>query len=223
VTGGRQRSTYLLVVTLASALLLTGGAPEVQAAPRPNILFIQTDDLNTRTYERAMPHTRELIESQGVRFDNATYSMSSCCPSRASILRGQYTHNTGVWDNDPPNGGFETFKARGLNNDTYATRNNQVGYNAAYIGKYMNGYPKRGKLPHEVRYYVPPGWDTWLGSTKNISDARFINRRGQLHNPKPPHDAVVGDRAATWLRAAARSNAPSLGAINFHAPHIPAW
>jgi N-acetylglucosamine-6-sulfatase len=223
VTADAQRLTCLFVVTLASVFLLTGGAPEVQSAPRPNILFILTDDLNTRTYERAMPRTQALIERKGIRFDNATYSMSSCCPSRVSILRGQYPHNTGVWKNEPPNGGFETFKKRGLNNDTYATRINRVGYNTAYFGKYMNGYPKRGDLSSEARYYVPPGWDTWLGSTKNITDSHFINRRGQAHNPKPPHDVVVGDRAAAWLRAAARSNTPFLGAINFLAPHAPAW
>jgi N-acetylglucosamine-6-sulfatase len=223
VIGDMQRLTYLFVVILAPALFLAGGTPEIQAAPRPNILIIQTDDLNTYTYERAMPQTRALIESQGVRFDNATYSMSACCPSRASILRGQYTHNTGVWVNQPPNGGFETFKARGLNNDTYATRINQVGYNTAYFGKYMNGYPKRGKLSSEARYYVPPGWDTWMASTKNVSDSHFINRRGQLRNPEREHDVVVGDLAATWLKTAARSNKPFLGVINFYAPHLPAW
>jgi N-acetylglucosamine-6-sulfatase len=126
-----------------AVLLASGAAPKsdsIQAQERSdktNILFIQTDDLDRRTYELAMKSTQALVENKGIRFDNATFSHSVCCPSRASILRGQYTHNTGVWKNEPPNGGFETFKARGLNVDTYATRINTVGYNTAYFGKVL--------------------------------------------------------------------------------------
>ncbi len=169
-----------------------------------------------------MPRTQALIEDEGIRFDNATYSMTACCPSRASILRGQYTHNTMVYGNEPPNGGFETFAARGLNDDTYATRINAQGYKTAYMGKYLNGYPDRGTLD-EDKYYRPPGWDTWYGSTKNISDSQFITNRGLVQNPEGAHDQVVGDRFAEWLRSAAREDGPFLGAVNFHAPHAPAW
>jgi arylsulfatase A-like enzyme len=200
-----------------------------EASGPPNILFILTDDLDEYTYEKAMPKTQTLIEDQGVRFDNATYSMSNCCPSRASILRGQYTHNTGVWDNKPPNGGFEAFKHRGLNGDTYATRINKEGYRTAYFGKYMNGYPKRGKFRSRtaggrlIRYYVPPGWDSWYGSTKNISNPQFVSRNGTVDDPKGAHDVVVGNKAASWLRGAVKGSTPFLGVVNFHAPHSPAW
>lgn len=226
-----MRKSVLLMASMALAILLaTAGialaqdtAPPTTETSRANILFVLTDDLDEYTYEKAMPNTRALIEEQGVRFDNATYSMSACCPSRASILRGQYTHNTGVWDNEPPNGGFETFKRRGLNADTYATRLNAVGYNTAYFGKYMNGYPVRKDLKRDRRYYVPPGWDLWYGSAKNISDPVFVRTNGRVGNPKGAHDKVVGDRAQAWLRDAVSRDAPFLGVVNFHAPHAPAW
>ncbi len=49
------------------------------------------------------------MAGEGVTFENATYSHSLCCPSRVSMLRGQYPHNTGVWANYPPNGGFSAY------------------------------------------------------------------------------------------------------------------
>ena len=40
-------------------------------------------------------------------FRNAYATFPLCCPSRASILRGQYAHNTGVFTNALPGGGFQ--------------------------------------------------------------------------------------------------------------------
>lgn len=225
------RGIILLASVTLAVLLASGVAPKSDSiraqdlSGKPNILFIQTDDLDRRTYELAMKNTQALIEDMGIRFDNATFSHSVCCPSRASILRGQYTHNTGVWKNEPPNGGFESFKARGLNNDTYATRLNAVGYNTAYFGKYMNGYPKRGQIHtgRRHRYYKPPGWDLWYGSTKNISNTLFINSKRRAVDPKGAHDVVVGRESVRWLQRAVESRTPFLGAINFHAPHVPSW
>ena len=49
------------------------------------------------------------MTTQGVTFSNFFVDDSLCCPSRASILRGQYVHNTGVLNNGAPAGGFEAF------------------------------------------------------------------------------------------------------------------
>src|SRR5918998_5995239 len=102
-----------------------------------------------------MPRTKSLIGDAGVTFVNATYGHSLCCPSRASIQRGQYPHNTHVYKNNPPNGGFQTFKARGETRDTYATDLHNAGYATGYFGKYMNGYEK-------FLSFKPPGWDYWF-------------------------------------------------------------
>jgi N-acetylglucosamine-6-sulfatase len=58
----------------------------------------------------------------GMSLSNAYVSESLCCPSRASILRGRYPHNTGVIRNGPPNGGAQTFRASGKEASTVATR-----------------------------------------------------------------------------------------------------
>ena len=60
---------------------------------KPNIVFILADDMrkDDLTY---MPQTRSLLADKGMSFSNAFVSNGLCCPSRASIMRGQYPHNT---------------------------------------------------------------------------------------------------------------------------------
>src|SRR5215208_3446215 len=67
---------------------------------RPNILFVLTDDLDNRASSIAhMGALDSLVTDQGVTLKTAYVTQSLCCPSRASILRGQYPHNTGVTSN----------------------------------------------------------------------------------------------------------------------------
>jgi N-acetylglucosamine-6-sulfatase len=56
---------------------------------RPNIVFVMTDDMPPNLLTR-MPHVRDRIKAQGLTLSNAYVSQSLCCPSRATILRGQY-------------------------------------------------------------------------------------------------------------------------------------
>ena len=68
-----------------------------------------------------MPKTQRLLVDQGVEFAKPWVTRSLCCPSRATILRGQYTHNHDVWVNVEPSGGFWKFLDEGLENSTIAT------------------------------------------------------------------------------------------------------
>ena len=97
-----------LVVSSAGSMSLR----EAEAASRPNIIFILTDDMRKDDLGR-MPQTRDLLAAKGTTFSNAFVPNSMCCPSRASILRGQYTHNHHVWGNSAPAGGFEKFHSEG--------------------------------------------------------------------------------------------------------------
>jgi N-acetylglucosamine-6-sulfatase len=218
--GALNKSTLkIALVVFLCVVVPWAGSPtlrEADAVTRPNVLFILTDDLDAATYERFMDATNNLVEREGVKFENATYSMSVCCPSRASILRGQYPHNTFVWDNEPPNGGWETFKGRGLHRDTYATRMRGVGYRTAYFGKLMNGYGRGG----EGARYVPPGWDHWMVPVRGPAADRF-NLNGEIVEPDDSyHDGVIAERSLDWIEGAAGQR-PFMAAINFHAPHKP--
>ena len=128
----------------------TRGAPPFQR-DRPNIVLILTDDQRWDTLS-AMPNVRHLLVDHGVTFANAFVSDSLCCPSRASILTGQYDETTGVWSNMPPTGGFQAFHE---DRNTIATWLHADGYHTALVGKYLNRYETS---------YVPPGWDRWVSA-----------------------------------------------------------
>ena len=67
------------------------------SAKRPNIVFIFTDDqdlhLGSMEY---MKNVQSLIADKGTTFTNHFATVSQCCPSRASLFRGQHAHNTNI-------------------------------------------------------------------------------------------------------------------------------
>ena len=77
-----------------------------QAAKRPNIIFVLTDDLAWNLV-KYMPHVKSC--ARGTTFTNCIVTDSLCCPSRASTFTGQYPHNTGIFTNGGDDGGFAAF------------------------------------------------------------------------------------------------------------------
>jgi arylsulfatase A-like enzyme len=151
-----------LVLTGTARVTPTGVAQaETERSTRPSIVLIVTDDQRADTLAQ-MPAVRRDLVRHGVVFTNAFASNSLCCPSRASILTGRYSHSTRVYRNDPPFGGWDTFSRRGEETSTIATHLRSAGYRTALVGKYLNGY---GGVFVEGRgaTYVPPGWDRWVG------------------------------------------------------------
>jgi N-acetylglucosamine-6-sulfatase len=131
------------------------GTPQPQG--RPNVILILADDLDKSVFSRTPLDSAWVTE--GASFSNALDTTSLCCPSRASILRGQYAHNTGLVnnDNDQPGGGAVYFREQGLDERTVATILRARGYETWFGGKYLNGYETVGGFDG----YVPPGWDHW--------------------------------------------------------------
>ena len=155
-----------LVVAAAGVVGLHKPGSSAQAAaapPRPNIVVLETDDQTLAEME-VLPNVRRLIGAEGVTFDNNFDSFSLCCPSRATFLTGQYSHNNGVRGNALPQGGFE--KLDGTN--TLAVWLQESGYYTVHLGKYLNGYGRRNPLE------IPPGWTEWHGSV-DPSTYRYYN------------------------------------------------
>src|SRR5215212_3582955 len=134
---------------------------KAQSVPaQPNIVFILADDMRKDDL-KYMPKTTALLQSTGMTFENAFVSNALCCPSRSTIMRGQYSHNTGVWSNSSSDsssttaGGWLVYQQNGNETDNVATRLQAAGYKTGLFGKYLNGY--------DNTTYRPPGWDRWFG------------------------------------------------------------
>lgn len=144
----------VIAIAATVAALVAAGAAQAQ----PNVVLIVTDDQRWDTL-RHMPVARSELVGKGVLFENAFAVNPLCCPSRAAILTGLYSHSTGVWSNvgrkgrNRVTGGIRAFDDR----STTAVWLDEAGYETMFMGKYIHGY-SRGFGPPT---YVPPGWDQW--------------------------------------------------------------
>ena len=139
-----RRAALALPPLLAVGLLVpqaaSTSAPAAAATTPLNVVLVLTDDQTLGSLAK-MPY---LSSQQWIDFPNAVIENGLCCPSRATVLTGQYdthtgvTHNAQVGDFDP--------------RETLATALQRRGYRTGLIGKYLNMYD--GST-------VPPGWDDW--------------------------------------------------------------
>src|ERR1700690_2598525 len=176
------------VVLAAIALLLVASLADVwlSAASRdhrgrddPNIVFVLTDDLAWNLV-RYMPHVLAM-ERDGVTFSKYFVTDSLCCPSRTSIMTGLLPHNSGVFNNGGPDGGFEAFMRHHDERRTFAVALQNGGYRTAMMGKYLNGYEPGYRNRHGL--YVPPGWSDWdvTGNGYNEYDYDLDENRHLVH------------------------------------------
>jgi N-acetylglucosamine-6-sulfatase len=129
----------------------------------PNIIFILTDDMRYDDFNATyMPNTSSLLADQGMSFKNAFVSTPLCCPTRATIMRGQYAHNTGIWFNvNGPHGGWEGYNSLGYEKENVATQLDAAGYHTGLFGKYLNQYGAGLPNPEDFPRR-PDGWDKWF-------------------------------------------------------------
>jgi N-acetylglucosamine-6-sulfatase len=150
-----QNTTTTPVATMSPTIFEVkvdqGASAERFKDTRPNIIFILTDDqpFHTLAY---MPTVKKELVANGVNFTSGFVTTPLCCPSRASILTGEYAHNHKDYTDEYPVGGAPKFN----DTSTFATWLQAAGYTNAYFGKYLNEYD--GLQPPGR---VPPGWADW--------------------------------------------------------------
>ncbi|RFN43342.1 arylsulfatase [Fusarium flagelliforme] len=121
---------------------------------KPNIVFIFTDDqdlhLDSIKYQKALQS--ELI-AKGTSFSNHYVTTAQCCPSRASLLRGQASHNTNITHVEAPGGNYAKWVVAGEDNDYLPLWMSKAGYRNEYLGKLLNGVDIKNYSP------APKHWD----------------------------------------------------------------
>jgi N-acetylglucosamine-6-sulfatase len=218
--GRNRRWTIILLavtaITQSSAVSSTQAQTEGPVAtPMPNVVVIVTDDQRADTLW-AMPTVRSELVGRGIRFANGFASNPLCCPSRASILTGTYSHTNRVYTNKASSryGGFAAFDDA----STLATWLDEEGYRTALFGKYLNGYGSNA--------YVPPGWDRWFATFDNggfydysaVSDGTF---REFGSDPADYGTTVLAEETVSFIEKT-RASDPLFVYFAPHAPHEPA-
>ena len=230
----KRVGSLLVVLLLVAGTLTSGPLPThktsfAKPSSPPNIIFVLTDDLDTEYPQGSwidhFPRLRSLLADQGTTFSNFFVSLSLCCPSRTSILRGQYAHNTQIFTNGGAGGGFQKAHDLGHEDSTIATWLQGAGYRTILLGKYLNGYP--GNLGKE---YVPPGWDEWYSGERNqyVQFNYELNENGQIVEygdaPDDYLQDVIRGKATDFIRreTAAADRKPFFMWMPTYSPHQPA-
>ena len=198
----------------ATAWTSTTSTPKVPATA-PNILLIVTDDQRWDTLW-SMPTVQRELAGRGVTFDQMFTTNSLCCPSRASIFTGNFSHTTGVYRNEPPFGAFQSFR----DSSTLATWLHDGGYRTALFGKYIDAYQGDAN-----QGYIPPGWDQWEAFVHaGFYDYRLITNGVLTDHGSAPSDystTVLGNDATAYVRSAPTTQ-PLFLEFAPEAPHAPA-
>jgi N-acetylglucosamine-6-sulfatase len=200
---------------------------------RPNILFILDDDQRWDTTDAThspmgafiMPRTRAELADHGVEFPQAFMTTPLCCPSRSSILKGQFAHRTGVYKNGGTNGGADDFD----DSSCLPVWLQAAGYRTSLIGKYLNGY---GALWNHMTQppYVPPGWNVWQGLRKvSYFNEIFVEPDGMGGYHEVQYGSAETDYVTDVMREKAKAfitesvglGQPFFLYLAFKAPHLP--
>lgn len=231
---GQLTVAFVILLTLlfAPVLEIFSVRPMPAAAANgdsPNIIIIQYDDMRSTDWA-ALPNTRTLL-SDGTWYENYYVTTPLCCPSRASLLTGLYSHNHRVLQNSGRNGGYKAFKR--VHGNTLAVWLNNRGYRTALIGKYLNGYKGNSNKP--------PGWDYTAITTElayynftlnengkpkqykkkaNNNKKKKRKKRNQGRN-NPYVTDVLRDKSIKFIQSTPDTE-PIFMVVGMRAPHAPA-
>jgi len=207
-------------LALATALAVCPNPASVVRDPRPNVLVFLTDDQTLDTLPTdppAMPWFQSQLEDPAghwLWFPNAVVSTPLCCPSRATILTGQYDTLTHVRSNEQGQNLDDT--------NTLPVWLHDAGYHTGLVGKYLNFYPW-GRAP-----FIPPGWDRWFAKENaNESTAYYdydiVDQGLARHFGAAPEDYatdVLGAEAVRFVQQAPLGE-PWFLYFAPNAPHLP--
>jgi len=196
---------------------LAGSAQPAKAASagKPNIVMVVTDDQRLDSFDdRTMPATRRLIAAKGTVFTDTIITTPTCCPSRATMLTGQYGHNNGVIANAP---GYRDLVDP---ENTLPVWLQEAGYQTAHLGKYLNGYQGAADPDTEVG----PGWDEWytlLTPRRYYGYNLAVNGKEESFGNKDSDHftRVMNRQSAHVIRRFASKNDPFYVQVDQFAPH----
>lgn len=128
-----MKTNFLLFMVCLLFISSSAQGEDEPKKNRPNILFIEVDDLNyayLSSNGSKIIHTPNIdkLAKQGVKFTNAVAQGMMCAPSRNSLITGLYPHNLGFYNNGE-------LKALPEGIWTFPQALQQAGYYTSWIGK----------------------------------------------------------------------------------------
>uniref|UniRef100_A0A3Q3WD40 N-acetylglucosamine-6-sulfatase n=1 Tax=Mola mola TaxID=94237 RepID=A0A3Q3WD40_MOLML len=223
--GVRQRGhlAALMLLALLSALL-THCIRCAEPSKPSNIILILADDQDVQLGGMTpMKKTKDLIGDAGATFVNAYTVTPLCCPSRSSILTGQYPHNHEVRNNSLSGNCSSPQWQKGPESVAFPFYLSKQKYQTFFAGKYLNQYGTKaaGDVSH-----VPPGWDQWhalVGNSQYYNYSLSVNGKEEKHRDSYVEDYLtdlITNRSLAFLESRSPQH-PFFLMLSPPAPHIP--
>ncbi|MBN2326004.1 MAG: arylsulfatase [Candidatus Omnitrophica bacterium] len=196
-------------------------------ATRPNIIVIMSDDMgfsDIGCYGSEI-HTPNLdgLAQNGLRFTNF-YNTARCCPTRASLLTGLYSHQAGIGHM------MENRNLRGYQGDlnrncvTIAEVMKSAGYSTYMAGKW---HVTPNKNPNDSKHNWPlqRGFDRFFGTIHGAGSFYDPNSLTLDNNPIAPwedfyYTDAISDFAVNFIDSH-RKNNPYFLYVAYTAAHWP--
>ena len=220
---------FVIVILWSALLAFSGGRASAADRAKPNIIVVLVDDMgfsDLGCYGSEIPTPNlDRLAATGLRFTQF-YNTGRCCPSRAALLTGLYSHEAGIGhmlDDDKVPG------YRGRLNDncvTIAEVLGRAGYFTAMTGKWHVGQ-QAGVVPWKRGfdrslnapaggYYFPEG------KTNRI----FLNGRALADDaPELPKNWYTTDLwtdfGIRFIDEARSEKKPAFLYLAYNAPHFP--
>ena len=207
------RSCLLSAVPLA-LLAAARLADATESSPRPNIIFLLTDDQRDNTVA-AMGHpyvktpNLDALMRNSVRFTNAYIATPVCAPSRVSFFTGMPERVHGV--------GFSSSYAltEAQWEQTYPALLRKGGYHTGFIGKFgVEYYTFKGRTQDKFDFWY--GHDGWT---------KFLPKDHDSPSTTPYHGAmenvvtfIMGEGMTKFLDTAPKEK-PFCLSVSFNVPH----
>lgn len=241
-----------VLMALTALLALAALAPASSSAKskkkkKPNIVFVITDDQSSETLRTvknlpkidskchaprgvAQPCLNELVRDHGINFSRMATAYPLCCPSRATMVSGQYGHNNGV---------RFLFQYQNMNKqEVLPVWLQRAGYRTSWIGKYQGPAYLGNKEPGEEGKGYPNGFDDFQGffdqnlqrpqyEEPTASANRFygyiVNHNGvQKKMPETPEyyqSDWITRETTKFIRTSSKGSKPFFVGVGYTAPH----
>ena len=219
----------IILAVLLGASTLTFAIAQDSASQPPNILLMMADDLgfsDIGCYGSEIPTPNlDRLANRGLKFSDFT-NTSRCCPSRASLLTGMYSHQVGIGDmnykgNTPAYAGQIS-----TTSPLIPELLKEAGYSTAMVGKWH--LTRSPTIPNGPNGSWPfqRGFDKFFGSMEGAKNyfapSWLFDQEKEIKSFTEGfyYTNAVSERAAKWIRGQPKDK-PLFLYTAFYAPHFP--
>ncbi len=178
------------------------------------MILVVTDDQTAQQFSpEAMPRTHGIVAERGTSFPRFWVNTAQCCPSRATMLTGQYAHNNGVFSNR------DGYPAMRDPENVLPVWLKRAGYNTSHVGKFLNGYRRSVE-----DLSAAPGWERWrLQEGPTYYDYVLVDEDGTHKSfgnaPRDYSTSVLNRIAIREVGRLGERDAPFFVQLDHRAPH----